>query len=499
MRDHYQVNASLTVLSFMIHQIEWRIECDDKAIAAEVERQMRPMWTRLIRGMSQAFWAGYSPMVLQWDNNVPDRRIELTKIKDLVPEDCRVNWREVEGYAPPTHAKPKLKVYDGIVEYGNGWPIPVDNSFWYPMLMENGDYYGRKLLRSAFPPWFFSILIHLFANRYFERFGEPLPIGRYPQDSMVEFDGAQMSSRKAMEQILLDLRNRSVVSLPSERDPESKEHEWDIEYLESQMRGADWERYLTRLDEEMSLALFTPLLLLRVADVGSYNLGVSHMQMYLWQLNALASDMKEYIDRYVVERIKALNFTPRAPRCEWIPRKLGKDNIELVRMVLTELVRQNQALPDLDQLGEMVGLDLQKVQQLTGRDDDDDDGDDSDDRSRAGRDQGVSDGPRGVGEPRATTRDISARVADQVTNAFRKGTFRTGFMPDLGYRKHFESALVAEGASAQRATQLAEQFYSKVRAWAHDAIALGASGYNGPREFMALFDRVVNSELDRLL
>jgi hypothetical protein len=52
------------------------------------------------------------------------------------------------------------------------------------------------------------------------------------------------------------------------------------------MRGADFERYMTRLDEEMSIGLFTPILLLRTADVGSYNLGQGHMQIYLWMLNA---------------------------------------------------------------------------------------------------------------------------------------------------------------------------------------------------------------------
>ena len=51
--------------------------------------------------------------------------------------------------------------------------------------MENGNYYGRKLLNACFTPWYFSTLIHLFANRYYERFGEPIPIGRAPFDEDV--------------------------------------------------------------------------------------------------------------------------------------------------------------------------------------------------------------------------------------------------------------------------------------------------------------------------
>src|SRR3712207_9247210 len=32
MRDHYQVNSSLAVLSFMQHQSDWHVECEDKQI-----------------------------------------------------------------------------------------------------------------------------------------------------------------------------------------------------------------------------------------------------------------------------------------------------------------------------------------------------------------------------------------------------------------------------------------------------------------------------------
>jgi hypothetical protein len=51
--------------------------------------------------------------------------------------------------------------------------------------MQNGDYYGKKLLRPAFTSWFFSMLVHLFANRYYERFGEPTPVGRAPFDDEI--------------------------------------------------------------------------------------------------------------------------------------------------------------------------------------------------------------------------------------------------------------------------------------------------------------------------
>lgn len=59
-------------------------------------------------------------------------------------------------------------------------PSLLRTVFWYPMLMEHGDHYGRKLFRPGFPGWFFSILVHLFANRYYERFWRADPLSVAP-------------------------------------------------------------------------------------------------------------------------------------------------------------------------------------------------------------------------------------------------------------------------------------------------------------------------------
>ena len=374
MRDHPQVNSSLAVLTFMMHGLDWRIECEDKRIKDMIETNLREVWTRLIRALSQSYWAGYSPIVIEYENDIQNRHIVISKFKDLYPEDCKVNWKESEGYAPPGHVKPKFKEYDGFKQWGSPGPIPPENTLWYPLLMENGDYYGRKLLRPAFAPWYFSLLMHLYSNRYFERFGEPLPVGRAPFDSDVQVgENTVVSGREAMETILRNLRSRGVVVLPNDRDPQSGDYEYEIQYLESQMRGADFERYMNRLDEEMSLAIFTPVLLMRTADVGSYNLGVGHMQIYMYMLNALAGDIKEYIDKYVVRRLREYNFGPNAPKAEWMYRPMGKENVETIRAILSALVGNGSIKPDIVELGQIAGMTLTEVQQATKPDDGEDD------------------------------------------------------------------------------------------------------------------------------
>lgn len=426
MRDHYQVNASLSVLSFMMHQLQWRIECDDKRVETFCNENMSQVWTRLVRALSQAFWAGYSPNILQWEN--VGRRTELTKIKDLMPEEARVNWKLIDGWAPPNHAKPKIKVYDGIDILGSSWPIPTENTLWYPLLMENGDHYGRKLLRPAFTSWFFSIIMHLYSNRYFERFGEPVPVGRAPYDDELDINGQKVAGREVMMGVLRALRNRSAVVLPDSRSVIGTEtkYDYDIEYLESQMRGADFERYLMRLDEEISLALFTPLLMLRTADVGSYNLGTQHTLVYQQMLNALSGDWKEYIDHYVLNNMVNFNFGENAKRARIRFRKLGDDRMDIIKAILQQLTANGGVMPDLVELGEIAGLTLNEVEQVT----EPPAADPVNDKAEKSSDNAK----RVVGQ-------IFERVRPQIIKAFRDGRLGEEFVPSPGYKKQLEAAL----------------------------------------------------------
>lgn len=493
MRDYYQINASQSVLTFMIHQADWHIECDTAKIRDHVTENLEMIWTRLVRAISQSFWCGYSPNVLEWESI--GRTLQLTKIKDLIPEECTVNWKLVDGHRPTNGmVAPKIKIFDGVKQRGWPEPIPTENSFWYPLLMENGDYYGRKLLRPAFTPWFFSILTHLFANRYFERFGEPVPVGRAPYDQEVNVNGKVVKGNELMLQVLQDLRNRSVVVLPNERttygDANQSYPDYDLEYLESQMRGADFERYLTRLDEEMSLALFTPLLILRTADVGSYNLGVGHMQVYLWMLNALLQDMREYIERYILYPMVNFNFGENADRPKLIFRKLGKENAETIRAVMQAVVGKTVKV-DLTELGQMTGLTLTEIENVTEPPADPQ----ADTRTGRQRDKRGQGNPRGTDEPRATGKQIAARLRGQVEKGFRENSFED-LEPKMGFKRRMSKSFAAEGYPDP--DQVTDGLYARMDAWWKDITHLGQDEFTSPDEVMSLFEKTFEGELERL-
>lgn len=495
MRDHYQVNASLSVLTFMLYQMDWKLEGGNAKAVSQCEENLREVWTRLVRAMSQSFWAGYSPNVLQWENDVSGRATKLTKIKDLLPEDCTVHWKTVDGYKPPGATIPKkLKIYDGIDQWGWGH-IPQQNTLWYPLLMENGNMYGRKILRSAFVSYFFSILMHLFANRYFERFGEPVPVGRAPFDAQITSGDSSLNGGEYMENALYQLRSRSVVTLPSDRDPDTKEFDYDIQYLESQMRGADFDRYLMRLDEEISLAIFTPLLMLRSGETGSTNLGLGQMQVYLWMLNAIAGDWAEYINRYILKPMVGMNFSENIANKNPVKirfRKMGKENVETLRLVLSELMKQGRVDVDIQELGQATGMTLTEIAEVTAPPDD---GTQKDDR--VARDRPDKATPSGVGDPSSTGGDITARIQRQVEKAFRAGTYGEGFKPTLGYHRQLREAFSRAGMNADQSSARADEFFGKMDRWLDDVIPAGRSVFDTSDAFMVGFERILKDSLDQ--
>lgn len=511
MRYHPQINASIMLIVFMVHQMDWHIKCEEKKIADAVEENLRNIWTRLIRAWSTALWAGFSPNALEWENDSGGKYTFISKIKDLLPEECEVNWKMVESsYRPPSDYTqvagtiPKVPVYDGIKKVGLKYPIPPELTFWYPFMAENGDYYGRKLLKPAFTPWYFSVLMHLYANRYFERFGEPLPIGRAPFDEDFTVrgpDGTQktITGKQVMEDTLRSIRSRGNVILPSDRDITASsgggnsEYTYDIEYLESQMRGADFERYLARLDEEMSLAIFTPMLLMRTGDIGSNALGVQHTQTWLWSVNAICGDFKEYVDRYICERIKEVNFSPKAPKVEWVPRQLGKDNPETIRTIINAMISQGHAKPSVEDMGVLLGMKITEIEQtqadvtpLPGA---------RDLRDRPARDRSSVSGPQRVGEPLSTAKQVAVRVAEQTNKAWDSGKFGQSTNLSMGFRKMMTQAFVASGWNTEDAQTDVGGLYARMDGWLDTVKSLGMEEFRAPGEFVQLFTDKLESEI----
>lgn len=474
MAEHPQIASSLYLLTFMVHQMDWQLVGGPARVREHCAKNLEQIWTPLIRSMSLAFKFGFSPNALEWKNGVGNNRIWIDQIKDLVPETVDVRWKSIDG-APmyDTEGKKiidpvtgrarrnKVEIFDGIRVEGDT-VIPAKNSLWYSLLRENGEMRGTKLLRNAFRPWYFHNLVMLYSNNYYERFGSPLPVGRAPYDDQINVGTATspkyMSGPEVMLNVLEGIKNRSVVVMPSQRtaaglSDNNPDQDYSMEYLESSLRGAEFTDYLNYLNEEMSMALFTPLLLMRTGSNGSYGQSTTHMQVWQLMLNALAGDLREYINRYVLKRMAHENFGEHVepPTIEF--RKMGKAQAETMRGIMIELLRSDKVGVDVDELGDQIGLTLTEIEELTGEDLPADPGDPEAIQSegdpnvprkdkRIGRERrGTGIPPKESGEATAVSKKVALRLVDQIsTKGSKPPTFAWGFQRQL------EEAFDAEGA-----------------------------------------------------
>jgi len=461
MKDHYQISMNLNVLAVSLHQINWRVTGGSTRARNFAEDSLNAIWTELVLAATQAYWCGYSPMILQWENDVPDRRVRLNKVKDAIPEHSAIEWKEVvrnrnvdEGNVNVVH---KTKIYNGIRQKGQPGYIPAESTLWYPVLMENGNMYGRQLLKSAFMPWFESQLYHLYQRRYHERFSQPLVVGRAPFDDVREDEhGNQMTGQQVMNNIVTQFRNNSSITLPSERTMNGSGDKHDFEYtldlLESQMRGADFDRALTRCDEEMSLALFTPILLFRTADVGSYSLGQAHENIFYHMVNLLVEDFARYVNKYLMPRLIGYNFSQEMARTmRFEHRKLGVDKHETLRAMAQAMLNGGLAKPDLRDFGDALGMSWEAIQQV----------------EESG--PGAPNAPTSSSSPSENTQrevaNLSRKASERILGQLRNSRDPSTEQFEIGFRSKMRKVLESEGHSQELAQRRVDAAYASATEW----------------------------------
>jgi hypothetical protein len=139
-------------------------------------------------------------------------------------------------------------------------------------------------------------------------------------------------------------------------------------------------------------------------------------------------------------------------------------------------------MPDLDQLGELAGLKLKEVRELTAPVADpaaDDDA--SDDASGSSEDT-----------PRDTAAKIKARVGSQVSKAFEQGKWGSDLQIDLGFRKKLQKQFHLAGTDPSRA----DKFFSTMEDFTRETVKVP---FESSGDYMQVFSNMVDRQLEDVL
>lgn len=356
MSKQYQVSAALAVISYSIQQIDWFIKADNENVKNVLTVSVDRIWNRLIRSISKSFVYGFSPNVKVFTLERINGReyIIYKKIRDLDPTDCEVvidKWGNYNGfwYKKGDSIKQKL--------------VAPEYSFWYTSDMENGNLYGESMLKKVYKPWWFNEKMHVFANRYYERFGEPLVIGRSPSGVKVkDSKGTLKDAQDLMRDVIGEIRSHTSVNLPSEKDSENGDYLYDLKYLESMMRGFDFDNYLQRLDMEVTKGLLLPELMFGGIKGGSYSLGSAQIEVFYTNLMGIMDNITDYVNLYILPQLIEYNFD-KNKNAKFTYQPLSASSKKFITDLILKLLDKGKIDLDLEQIEERSGFKISKAKE----------------------------------------------------------------------------------------------------------------------------------------
>jgi len=203
--------------------------------------------------------------------------------------------------------------YAGLRQPHMDGPIPPEKTFVMTLNKEWGNLYGRGRLDAAYEPWYWSSIIYMFANRYFERKADPVIKAHGPAEIRPNPEtGAEENTLDALNDSLASLRSSGSIALPDERD-EHGDRRWDVEYLLDDQRGEMFRKYIEHLDAKKLRALFVPeRSLTQDGSVGSQAAARQYADTFLLMEAGLLQDIVGQVNAFVLRPLVEVNFGPAA-------------------------------------------------------------------------------------------------------------------------------------------------------------------------------------------
>ena len=299
----------------------WWIDGKSDEVRSVVTELLRPVLRPLVRSCLNAVEFGHQAHEKVWELRPLGGAMYYAykKLKDLEPGTFELFADEQGRYA-------------GLQQPHMDRPIPATKTFVMTLNKEWGNLYDRGRLDACYEPWYWSSVIYMFANRYFERKADPVVKAYGPPEMRLNpATGAEEHTLDSLNSTLASLRSSGSITLPDERD-EHGNRRWDVEYLLDDQRGEMFRSYIEHLDAKKLRALFVPeRSLTQDGSVGSQAAARQYADTFLLMEAGLLQDIVGHVNEFVVRPLVEANFGPAAAD-------------EGVRLATVGISRQNEAV-----------------------------------------------------------------------------------------------------------------------------------------------------------
>jgi hypothetical protein len=299
----------------------WWVEGGSADVRRLVTELVRPLIRPLVRSCLNAVEFGHQAHEKVWELRTIRGATfyAYRKLKDLEPGTFELYADDNGRYA-------------GLRQPHMAKPIPPRKTFVMTLNKAWGNLHGRGRLDAAYEPWYWSSVIYMFANRYFERKADPVVKAHGPSEIRPNPQtGAEENSLDALNDALASLRCSGSIALPDERD-EHGNRRWDVEYLLDDQRGEMFRKYIEHLDAKKLRALFVPeRSLTQDGSVGSQAAARQYADTFLLMEAGLLQDIVGQVNAHVIRPLVEVNFGAAALE-------------DGLRLATTGIGRQNEAI-----------------------------------------------------------------------------------------------------------------------------------------------------------
>jgi hypothetical protein len=203
-------------------------------------------------------------------------------------------------------------------------------------------------------------------NRYFERKGEPVMIGRCP-DSIIGADGKAIDGVEFMRVIMNGLKAGDTAILPPDVDPDSQKYKYAIELLTDDKRGDMFDQAIQSCNVEILRGMWVTD---RAGTTGSVGAKAEAVVQAQTMADMLEQNQREFVDSVVmpqvVEPLVRYNFGDKAGEIRVVPGGLGENERAMLKDLLSKLVEVEAANASGDRLSLFEIMDGERICETLG-------------------------------------------------------------------------------------------------------------------------------------
>jgi hypothetical protein len=376
MSDHPDIAFCLGFLSIPLKRAKLTYEgqtgdeAKDAKIAELLEEAYEPVIYKYLEDTAHGMENGFAAHEVRWepyDSAVLGKEaIGLKTFKPQVPDNVSFVEDPKDGSLQAIKVRQggtgdiELKTSESkALLYTHNW-MPSPAAIW-------GGRFGHSDFHRIKKTYEKSRAVEQLMVRWYENKGDPIPVVEFdPTVTRDAAGGVVDPSGRALD-LGESARLGKAISIPKGRDKDGNAQSfWSFKYAETSDRVPAFETGLNYWSVRTMRGLLIPELALAQGDKGTYGLGLSHGDFFVWRLEDLLARLIEPLNLYNVPRFLAFNLGKGAKGRIVTPglRETDRDHIKSAVEKLLEMFGNGKKLTpqQSDWLEEQAGLPMDDVE-----------------------------------------------------------------------------------------------------------------------------------------